>query len=85
MQPPIRKTGKPWFSGYDLPRRAINLLTRLRTGHICVGEYFRWMRWNIDLECPCGAEMSSLWHLIYDCPQLSEGRDDLLGLFVEKF
>lgn len=34
------KTERPWFRGYDLPRSTVNLITRMRTGHVCTGEHF---------------------------------------------
>lgn len=34
------KTERPWFSGFEAKKRFINLITRLRTGHICVAEHF---------------------------------------------
>ena len=34
------KSPRPWFRGCRAPRGCINLVTRLRTGHVCTGEHF---------------------------------------------
>lgn len=69
------KTERPWFKGYDLSRRAINLITRLRTGHVCVGELFLRLGWNIPPGCKCGFETSSIDHYLKDCTLFSDGRE----------
>ena len=61
------KKPRPWFRGFRAPRGYINLVTRLRTGHICTGEHFARMGWNLDADCGCGAELRSLQHLFLNC------------------
>ena len=51
------KNPRPWFRGYRAPRGYINLVTRLRTGHICTGENFARMGWDLEAGCGCGAEL----------------------------
>lgn len=41
--------------------------SRLRTGHICVGEHFSKMGWNISPLCKCGEGISSLAHYFNEC------------------
>lgn len=77
------KTERPWFCGYDAPRDYINLITRLRTGHICTGSHFRKMGWNIPPQCKCGHELSSLKHYIQECELFNEGRLEFLS-FLQK-
>lgn len=79
------KTDRPWFKGFDLPRRAINLVTRLRTGHVCVGEFFLRLGWNISPECRCGFSPGSVKHYITNCPLLSEGRDKFTQFYRGRF
>lgn len=69
-----RKTERLWFQGYGLPRGHINLVTRLRTGHFCVGVFFERLRWDISSMCRCGEEISSLNHYIRTCRLFSSGR-----------
>ena len=65
---------RPWCRGIRAPRRFISLVTRLRTGHVCTGEHFARMGWDLDAGCGCGEAMRSLKHLFTNCPLLSEGR-----------
>ena len=51
---------RPWFRGIEAPRGFINLVTRLRTGHVCTGDHFVRMGWNLDPDCGCVEEMRSL-------------------------
>lgn len=62
-----RKTKKPWFKSFDLPRGHIHLITRPRTGHYCVGALFKRLHWNISPVCRCGSSFSSLTHYILEC------------------
>ena len=52
------KSPRPWFRGVRAPRGYINLVTRLRTGHVCTGEHFACMGWDLETGCGCGAELS---------------------------
>lgn len=79
------KSERPWFSSYDIPGRNINLITRLRTGHVCVGEFFSRLGWNIAPTCRCGYETSSVLHYVNDCPLFSEGRVKFIKFFYNKF
>ncbi|XP_051155209.1 uncharacterized protein LOC127277858 [Leptopilina boulardi] len=79
------KTERPWFRGYDLPRSTVNLITRMRTGHVCTGEQFLRMNWNISPECKCGAEISSLRHYVFECDLFEEGRDAFRNFVSRKF
>ena len=73
------KSRRPWFRGIRAPRGFINLVTRLRMGHVCTGDHFARMGWNLDADCSCGEEMRSLDHLFLSCPLLSEGRPRFFG------
>ena len=79
------KSRRPWFRGIRYPRGFINLVTRLRTGHVCTGDHFARMGWNLDADCSCGEEMRSLDHLFLSCPLLSEGRPRLFGYLASRF
>lgn len=52
------ETLRPWFKGYDQTRRVINLITRLRSGHICVGSHFARKGWDLSPSCKCGKGIS---------------------------
>ena len=65
------KNPRPWFRGYRVPRGYINLVTHLRTGHICTGEHFVSMGWDLEAGCGCGAELRSREHLFLNCPLLA--------------
>lgn len=77
-------TERPWFSGYDAARNHINLITRLRTGHICTGTHFAKMGWNISPLCRCRQEISSLKHYLHDCEIFSEGRNQFYSFLSRK-
>ena len=68
------KSDRPWFSRLSLPRRSICLVTRLRTGHVCTGDHFLRMGWDLEVGCSCGAPLRDLSHVLHDCPQLEEFR-----------
>ena len=79
------KDPRPWFRGLRAPRRHINLITRLRTGHVCTGEHFARMGWDLEIGCGCGEELKSLEHLFLSCPLLSEGRPGIFGFLASRF
>ena len=79
------KGPRPWFRGIGAPRGFINLVSRLRTGHVCTGDHFVRMGLNLDSDCGCGEEMRSLQHLFLNCPLLSEGRPRLFGYLACRF
>ena len=79
------KNPRPWFRGIRTPTGFINLVTRLRTGHVWNGEHFARMGWDLDADCGCGAESRSLKHLFLNCPFLSEGRPRFFGFFACRF
>ena len=79
------KDPRPWFRGIRAPRGFINHVTRLRTGHVCTGEHFACIGWDLDAGCGCGEEMRSLQHLFTNCPLLSEGRPRLFGFLACRF
>ena len=68
------KSDRPWFSRLSLPRRSICLVTRLRIGHVCTGDHFLRMGWDLEVGCSCGAPLRDLFHVLHDCPQLEEFR-----------
>lgn len=78
------KTERPWFSGYEAPRSYINLITRLRTGHICTGHHFIKMGWNISPICKCGQGNSSLKHYLHDCEIFSQDRAKFYEFLMRK-
>lgn len=79
------KTTRPWFRGMETSRRYINIITRLRISHICTGEHFARMGWNLPKSCPCGNEFKSLTHLFKCCPLLSTQRMDLRAFLLRRF
>lgn len=75
----MRSTKKTlWFRGVHLLRSHIKFLTRLRTSHICTGDHFIYMEWNIPQGCNCGTELKDLTHLLDQCPLLVQGQPVLL-------
>lgn len=70
---------RPWFREMDLPRRSINLATRLRSDHVCTPDHFARMGWNIPLECSCREGKRFMIHLLNECPLLSPGRPRFFG------
>lgn len=79
-----RKTERPWFSGYDAPRSYINLIARLRTGHICTGVHFNRMGWNISPICKCGKEISSIKHYLHNCEIFTQDRGNFYDFLERK-
>ena len=65
------KNPRPWFRS-------------LRTGHVCIGEHFARMGWDLEVGCGCGCgvELKNLEHLFLNCPLLSEGRPGFFGFLT---
>ena len=79
------KSDTPWFSRLSLPRRSICLLTRLRTGHVCTGDHFLRMGWDLEVGFSCGAPLRDLSHILHDCPQLEESRPGYYAFLSGRF
>ncbi|XP_051156203.1 uncharacterized protein LOC127278511 [Leptopilina boulardi] len=80
------KVDRPWFRSFDLPRNYINLVSRLRSGHICVGAHFLRMNWNIPPpHCSCGEGIGSIPHLLNHCILLNPGRPNFINFVRKKF
>ena len=79
------KSERPWFSRVGASRRSICLITRLRTGHICTGDHFRRMGWDLETGCPCGAPLRDLPHVMHACPLLAESRPGFSAFLSERF
>ena len=77
------KSDRPCFSRLSLPRRAIYLVTKLRTGHVCTGDHFQRMGWDLEVGCSCGAPLRDLSHVLHDCPQLDEIRPGYYAFPIE--
>lgn len=77
-------TPRPWFAGYAAPRKYINLITRMRTGHICTGTHFGRMGWNLPTQCKCGFETSSIKHYLQDCVIFNNDRENFQSFLREK-
>ena len=73
------KSPRLWFRGYRAPRGYINLVTGLRTGHVCTGEHFARMGWDLEAGCSCGEELKNVEHLFLNCPLLLAGRPGFFG------
>ena len=79
------KSDRPWFSRVRAPRRSICLITRLRTGHVCTGDHFRRMGWDLKAGCSCGAPLCDLVHVLHACPLLAESRPGFYAFLSERF
>jgi hypothetical protein len=62
------------FAFRNLPRIMLGVVTQVRTGHGYFGEYYR--RFNIPEphECPCGVELQSRTHILFECPLHDDAR-----------
>lgn len=55
------------------------------TSHVCTGEHFARMGWDLPLECSCGNNFKTLKHLLKYCPLLSSQRPALNTFLAKRF
>ena len=79
------KSVRPWFSRVSAPRRSICLISRLHTGHLCTGDHFQRMGWDLEAGCSCGAPLRALAHVLHACPLLAKSRPGYYTFLSERF
>ena len=79
------KSRRPWFGDIRAPRYLINLVTRLRSSHVCSGDHFARIGWDLDPGYGCGAEKKTLLHLFNKCPHLTEARPCFFSFIAARF
>ena len=67
----------PWFFRYDLDRKRITMINRVKSGHTRTKDHL--FRKNIlnSNECECG-DVQTVEHLIWNCPRFLNYRDVLI-------
>ena len=63
------KSARPWFSHM----------------HICTGDHFQRMGWDLEAGCSCGAPLRDLVHILHVCPLLAESRPGFYAFLSTRF
>lgn len=80
-----QKTRIPWFHGYNIPRRSIVSLNRLRSGHISLrGSLFRLFIVSDPL-CPICEEEEDANHIFWQCQRFIPQRQKLIDNLIREF
>lgn len=78
------KSDNPWFSKFTIPRKWINAVSRLRSGHTYTQDTFSRLHWTLTLDCNCGATRRTLRHILFDCPIYSSKREELFAFLKRR-
>lgn len=71
---------KPWFANKKLPREAVVIVNRCRSGHHSLASSLNKIDINESARCQCGYEIQDVNHILWQCPLFDINRQN----FVKK-
>jgi hypothetical protein len=70
----IKPKSKPSNMFKELGCEVFGRVVQCRTGHGYIGEYYKRIYADKEVECPCGEEIQMREHILRDCPRYDKHR-----------
>ena len=75
---------KPWFSKYQLSRKDITYINRIRSGHMQLNAHLFRMNIINTPNCDCGEVPQNVDHIVWFCPLYNIGREEMFNFLTRK-